>query len=98
MTDNESDWEFYPQPIQIKPASFSFKFAECACVATGNVTANRSDLFEVEDGDAAIEGVVAADNHSYVMRSGESQNNGPYVLTTAEYTGVQAGEIQGRCF
>lgn len=53
---------------------------------------------EVEDGDAFIEGVVAANNHSYVMRSGEnSEVNGPYVFTTAsEYTGVQTGEIQGQ--
>lgn len=52
---------------------------------------------EIEDGDAFIEGTIAANDHTYVMRSGEeSELEGPYVFTTtSNVTGVRSGEIVG---
>ena len=61
--------------------------------------ADRADFvfLEIEDGDAFIQGNVAASEHSYVMRSGlGSEVNGPYIFTTeSDITGVQLGEISG---
>ena len=52
---------------------------------------------EVEDGDAFIEGTIAANDHTYVMRSGEnSELEGPFVFTTtSNVTAVRSGEIVG---